>query len=76
MLQQAAEFDLNGEPAKAQNALNALGLLAQNAIKANIGWRRRSRVCAEQAEHDSAQGFRSAARRYRAATQFDYLRLA
>ena len=36
MLQQAAEFDLNGEPAKAQNQLNALGLTAVSALKANI----------------------------------------
>lgn len=36
MLQQAAEFDLNGEPAKAKNTLEALGLLAQSAVKNNI----------------------------------------
>lgn len=36
MLKQAAEFDLGGEPAKAQNQLNALGLMAQSALKANI----------------------------------------
>lgn len=36
MLRQAAEFSLNGEPAKAKNQLDALGLTAVSDLKNNI----------------------------------------
>ncbi len=36
MLRKAAEFNLDGKPGEAENALNALGLYAQNKVKLNI----------------------------------------